>query len=95
MPKFGRRSNINLDSCHPDLQRLFRKVVKKYDCSVLCGHRGEDEHNELYLAIPPATKVQWPDSKHNKVPSMAADVAPWIPGKGVVYEPRQCYDFAG
>lgn len=94
MPKFGRRSNINLNSCHPDLQRLFREVVKAYDCSVLWGHRNEDQQNEMYLAIPPVTKVQYPNSKHNSVPSMAADVAPWING-AVCYEPRQCYHFAG
>ena len=94
MPRFGRRSKINLNSCHPDLQRLFREVVKTYDCSVLWGHRSEDEQNEMYLAIPPVTKVQWPNSKHNAVPSMAVDVAPWVNGK-VCFEPRQCYDFAG
>lgn len=94
MPRFGRRSNTNLLSCHPDLQRLFREVVKKYDCSVLWGHRNEDKQNEMYLAIPPVTKVQWPNSKHNAVPSMAVDVAPWINGK-VCFEPRQCYHFAG
>ena len=94
MPRFGRRSNLNLHTCHPDLQRLFRAVVKDYDCSVLWGHRNEDQQNEMYLAIPPVTKVQYPDSKHNSLPSMAVDVAPWLNG-GVCYEPRQCYDFAG
>ncbi len=94
MPRFGRRSNINLNSCHPDLQRLFREVVRTYDCSVLWGHRNEDEQNEMYLAIPPVTTKQWPDSKHNSVPSMAVDVAPWINGD-VSLEARQCYHFAG
>ena len=94
MPKFGRKSNINLNSAHPQLQRLFREVVKTYDCSVLWGHRTEQEQNEMYLAIPPVTKVQWPSSKHNAVPSMAVDVAPYISGN-VSFESRQCYHFAG
>lgn len=94
MPKFGRRSNLNLNTCHPDLQRLFREVVKRYDCSVLQGHRTEDEHNEMYLAIPPVTTVPYHKTKHRHSPSKAVDVAPWING-GVCYEPRQCYDFAG
>jgi peptidoglycan L-alanyl-D-glutamate endopeptidase CwlK len=94
MPKFGRKSNINLNSAHPELQRLFREIVKTYDCSVLWGHRTEQQQNEMYLAIPPVTKVQWPDSKHNAVPSLAVDVAPWIDGS-VSFEPRQCYHFAG
>ncbi|MCK5611781.1 M15 family peptidase [Candidatus Pacearchaeota archaeon] len=94
MPRFGRRSKINLNSCHPDLQRLFREVVKKYDCSVLDGHRTEGEHEEMRLAIPPVTEVMWEDSKHHYIPSLAADVAPWIDGD-VCFEPRQCYHFAG
>lgn len=94
MPKFGRKSNMNLNSAHPDLQRLFREIVKTYDCSVLWGHRSEDQQNEMYLSVPPVTKVQWPHSKHNSVPSMAVDVAPWIDGN-VTFEPRQCYHFAG
>ncbi len=94
MPKFGRRSNLNLNTCNSDLQRLFREVVKTYDCSILWGHRNEDQQNEMYLAIPPVTTVQYPNSKHNSIPSMAADVAPWINGK-VSFESRQCYHFAG
>ena len=94
MAKFGRKSNINLSSAHSDLQRLFREVVKIYDCSVLYGHRSQDEQDEMYLSVPPVTKVKWPDSKHNSVPSMAVDVAPWIDG-GVCFEPRKCYHFAG
>ena len=77
MPKFGRRSNLNLNTCHPKLQRLFREVVKHYDCSVLWGHRTQDQQNEMYLDIPPITTKQWPDSKHNQLPSMGIDVAPY------------------
>ncbi len=94
MPRFGRRSNINLDTCHHDLQRLFREVVKTYDCSVLWGHRTKEQQDEMYLSIPPVTKVQYPDSKHNSIPSMAIDVAPWLNGN-ITFEPRQCYHFAG
>ena len=77
MPKFGRRSKQNLLSCHPDLVRVFDEVIKHFDCSILCGHRGEDEQNELYLSIPPKTQVQFPNSKHNSNPSMAVDIAPY------------------
>ena len=94
MAKFGRKSNLNLQTCHPDLKRLFREVVKTYDCTVLWGHRGEDQQNEMYSSNPPITKVQYPNSKHNSLPSKAADVAPWINGR-ICFEPRQCYDFAG
>ena len=77
MPKFRRRSKTNLLSCHPDLIRVFDVVIEHFDCSVLCGHRGETEQDEPYLSIPPKTKVQYPNSKHNSKPSMAVDVVPY------------------
>ena len=39
MPTFGKSSIIALESAHPDLQRLFREVIKHVDCKVLEGHR--------------------------------------------------------
>lgn len=93
MPRFGKTSKRNLLSCHPDLVRLFDEVIKHYDCSIVCGHRGEDEQNALYLSIPPKTKVQYPDSKHNSLPSMAVDAAPYINGK-ICWDKEQLYFFA-
>lgn len=90
MPKFGRRSNLNLCTCHPKLQQLFREVIKHYDCSILCGHRGEDEQNKAFY--DGNSKVQYPDSKHNSLPSMAVDVAPYpIDWQNV----ERFYHFAG
>ena len=77
MPKFGRRSNLNINTCHPKLQQLFREVVKHYDCSIIWGHRNEEQQDEMYLAIPPITTKKWPDSKHNELPSRGIDVAPY------------------
>ena len=77
MPSFNARSNEKLETCHVDLQRLFRYVVGYFDCSVLCGHRGMDEQNALFHAKPPKTTLQWPDGKHNSLPSLAVDVAPF------------------
>ena len=47
MNSFSQRSLNKLSTCHPDLQMLFTHVVKYYDCTVLSGHRGEEEQNEL------------------------------------------------
>lgn len=75
MAKFGRRSKTNLSSCDDELQRLFNEVVKHYDCSVLCGHRGEAAQNAAYYEG--RSKLKYPRSKHNTFPSKAVDVAPY------------------
>ena len=75
MPKFGKRSRTNLSQCHPDLQTLFNDVIQFVDCSVICGHRGEKEQNEA--EEKGFSKLRFPKSKHNKLPSLAADVVPY------------------
>ena len=75
MPKFSERSNKALRGCHPDLQRLFKEVVKHFDCVILQGHRGEKLQDEYYRTGK--SKLQYPMSKHNSLPSLAVDVAPY------------------
>lgn len=75
MPKFSEASRAKLATCHPDLQRLFNEVVKHFDCRVTDGHRCE-EMQELYYAMK-RSKVRYPNSKHNSMPSMAVDVIPY------------------
>lgn len=75
MPTFGRTSRERLETCHVDLQRVLHEVIKHYDCSVLCGHRTRQEQ-ELKFSMQ-LSKVEWPNSKHNAVPSLAVDVVPW------------------
>lgn len=75
MPKFGYRSMKNLSTCDPRLQELFHKVIEKYDCSVICGHR--NAHQQKKAFHEGKSKLNWPDSKHNKNPSLAVDVIPW------------------
>ena len=75
MPRFGSRSRKNLDTCHPDLQKVFNEVIKYVDCSVLEGHRGEERQNKLYEEGK--TKVRYPKGRHNSDPSNAVDVTPY------------------
>ena len=75
MPKFGRNSREHLETCHPDLQTLFNAVVEEIDCTVLCGHRNEEDQEK---AVDQGfSKVHFPDGKHNALPSNAIDVLPW------------------
>ena len=75
MPRFGRRSKTNLRTAHLDLIRLFDKVIKEYDCSILQGYRNQEEQDRLYYEG--RSKLQYPDSKHNSNPSLAVDVIPY------------------
>lgn len=74
MPSFSKISKERLETCHPDLQKLMNEVIKHYDCTILCGHRGEKEQNTAYTNG--FSKLKFPKSKHNKLPSLAVDVLP-------------------
>lgn len=75
MPSFGTKSRNNLNEAHPDLQHLFERVVENRDCSVVEGFRGEAEQN--YAFKSGASKLKFPQSKHNQTPSQAVDVWPY------------------
>jgi len=75
MPSYSRRSSNKLKTCHPDLQRLFNEVVKHFDCTIICGHRSEEEQSDAYYSG--RSRLRYPESKHNKQPSLALDVAPY------------------
>lgn len=75
MPKFSKKSQKNLSECHTSLQRLFNKVIKHYDCTITDGHRGKKEQDMAYHKG--WSKLKYPKSKHNKIPSLAADVVPY------------------
>lgn len=75
MPSFSARSRGQLATCHPDLQRLFAEVIKRFDCIVLCGHRNKADQDKAFAEGK--SKLRYPQSRHNKSPSEAVDVAPW------------------
>jgi len=64
-----------LRECEPPLQTLMRRVLQEIDITVLCGHRTEQEQNEAYRLGN--SRLKYPNSKHNKIPSQAVDVAPY------------------
>jgi peptidoglycan L-alanyl-D-glutamate endopeptidase CwlK len=77
MSFLGAASNAKLDTCHPDLQRLIRRVAERVNFTVLCGHRSREEQNEA--VVSGKSKKAWPNSKHNSLPSLAVDVWPYFP----------------
>lgn len=78
---WGTRSKRNLSTCHPDIVRVLDRALSygEIDMAVFAGFRGEQEQNQAVIDGY-STKV-WPHSWHNKKPSEAADVGPFIRGK--------------
>jgi len=75
MYKLSQRSLNNLKTCHPDLQKIAHELIKEMNVVVICGHRGEKEQNEAFAKG--TSKLRWPKSKHNSMPSRAMDVCPF------------------
>lgn len=75
MPKFSNTSLQRLETCHPDIQRLMHEVIKHFDCTVIEGHRSQEEQDKAYYSG--RSQIKWPHGKHNSYPSNAIDVIPW------------------
>lgn len=93
MNRYSPASEARLQTCDERIQRVLRSLLPEFDHSILEGHRGESEQNEAFRTG--ASKVEWPNGKHNKMPSKAVDVAPAncdLTDKRNI--PRICY-FAG
>lgn len=75
MPSFGTKSKERLAEIDPRLQEILNEAIKIMDFTVLCGHRGEVEQNKAFAEGK--SKLQFPESKHNKTPSLAVDIAPY------------------
>lgn len=73
--RFGKRSQENLDECHQDIHRVFQAIIKERDCSIVEGHRTEAEQN--YAKKMGHSKLSFPQSRHNCMPSLAVDAWPY------------------
>lgn len=79
MPKLSAKSKAKLATCHPDLQKVCNELIKTFDFSVAEGHRGKAAQDDAYQRR--ASKLKWPNSKHNSKPSQAVDIWPYpFPG---------------
>lgn len=75
MREFSQAEETKLASCDPLLQELVRSVNEVFPLVVVYGHRDELEQEK---AVKNGfSKVHFPDSKHNSLPSEAVDLAPW------------------
>jgi peptidoglycan L-alanyl-D-glutamate endopeptidase CwlK len=74
---FGAKSRAMLSQVHPKLKELAEVALATgiQDFSIICGHRGYAAQEAAYKAGN--TKVHFPNSAHNQVPSCAIDVLPY------------------
>lgn len=84
MPSFGNKSLEKLNTCHPDIIKVMNEAIKHTDFTVLYGTRTVAEQQALYAQgrTKPGAIVTNIDgvtkkSKHNYLPSLAVDIAPW------------------
>lgn len=74
MPQYSPASLKHLYEAHDALQTVFMEVIKHVDCAIIEGYRSKEEQDKAFHAGK--SKLKFPDSKHNKKPSMALDVIP-------------------
>lgn len=75
MPSFSETSLQELHGCCFDLQSVLREAIKYQDFTVLCGYRGKEAQDEAFRTGN--SNVQWPNGRHNSLPSNAVDIAPY------------------
>jgi len=73
MPFFSQKSKSKLNTCRPNLQKLFNTVIEIFDCTIIEGNRSI--LTQKYYLKTGKTKTL--KSKHLSQPSLAVDVAPY------------------
>ena len=92
MNHYSESSKRNLETCHTVLRILFAHVIIDYNCTIVCGARGEKAQNKAFAEGN--STLKWPNSKHNRQPSWAVDVAPYE-ASGIDWKYDQALYFAG
>lgn len=74
---FSKRSKDNLATCHLPLQKLAKAALatSPIDFVVIQGHRSKADQDKAVASG--ASKLRWPKSKHNAMPSYAFDAIPY------------------
>ena len=75
MPKFGAASLKQRATLHPRLAMVLDAAIVDFDFAIIEGHRGKVAQNIAYAKG--ASQLPWPLGNHNKLPSRAADLAPY------------------
>lgn len=74
MNKWGKKSLAVRATLDPRLVRVVDAVLKITDCSLVEGYRDKAAQDEAYRKG--MSKLRWPESAHNLMPSQAVDIWP-------------------
>lgn len=74
MYKFSQKSLDKLETCHPDLQKVFKEVIKYVDCTIIEGVRSVETQEE-YVRTGKSRTMESKHLKQNDGYSHAIDVA--------------------
>lgn len=91
---FSDRSNLSLSSVHKTLQQVAQIALSfgVIDFAVTEGHRPKAAQDRYF--DEGKSKVRWPNSMHNRQPSLAIDCVPFVAGK-LSWDHRHCLVLVG
>lgn len=96
MSRVTGRSLSRLLTCDPRLQAIVHEASSIMDLSVLCGVRSKEEQEKAFA--DGASKLRWPNSKHNLKPgqqySRAVDIIPYFGAAKEHYDWKDLLAFA-
>src|SRR5574343_343457 len=75
MPKFSKKSVEKLLTCDARLIAIMQTAILETDFTIICGVRGQKEQDLAFKQGK--SKLRYPKSKHNSIPSLAVDIAPY------------------
>lgn len=75
MPQFSAASLSRLEQLDPRLQMVCKEAIKHFDFVIVEGFRNQADQHKAF--IEKRSKLDWPNGKHNKFPSIAMDLAPY------------------
>ena len=75
MYKFSHISRYRLGTADYRWGIIMSIVIQHVDCTIIAGHRNKKLQNHYFMNG--RSKLPWPKSKHNSVPSLAIDAVPY------------------
>lgn len=78
--KLSKTSMKRLGTCHSEIQIVILKAIEisPINFGVACGFRNREDQNKAFNENK--SRVQWPNGKHNKLPSLAVDLYAYVDG---------------
>lgn len=77
MNKFGKASMEKLATVDNRLRWIMEEVLQVVNITVICGHRNKNDQDRA--VNEGKSKLPWPHSNHNTLPSRAVDIAQYFP----------------